>query len=44
MFPVEVKRGEVVQIKGGAVHHDSLIGKQYGSKVTHMCMSQISTT
>ena len=33
MFPVQVERGKVNQIKGGAVHHDALIGKRYGSKV-----------
>lgn len=33
MFPIRVERGQVIQIKGGAIHHDSLIGKLYGSKV-----------
>ena len=33
MFPVQVELGKVNQIKGGAVHHDTLIGKRYGSKV-----------
>jgi tRNA A58 N-methylase Trm61 len=32
-LPVEVRRGEVIQVRAGAVHHSSLIGKQYGSKV-----------
>ena len=33
MFPVTVTRGSVIQVKGGAVHHDDVIGKPYGSKV-----------
>ena len=33
MFPVQIERGKIVQIKGGAIHHDSIIGKLYGSKV-----------
>jgi len=33
MFSICVERGKVVQIKGGAIHHDALIGKQYGTKV-----------
>lgn len=32
-LPVEVRRGEVIQVRGGAVHHSSLIGREYGSKV-----------
>lgn len=35
IFPVRVERGKVIQVRGGAVHHDSLIGKDYGSKVRH---------
>ena len=33
MFSVSVQRGHVIQVKGGAVHHDALIGKEFGSKV-----------
>ena len=33
MFPVTVTRGLVIQVRGGAVHHDDLVGKPYGSKV-----------
>ena len=33
MFPVTVTKGHVIQVRGGAVHHDDLIGKPYGSKV-----------
>ena len=33
MFPVTVTRGLVIQVRGGAVHHDDLVGKLYGSKV-----------
>lgn len=35
IFPVKVERGKVIQVRGGAVHHNSLIGKEYGSKVRH---------
>lgn len=35
MFSIKVERGQVTQIKGGAIHHDSLIGKQYGARVGH---------
>lgn len=34
-FAVRVERGRVIQVKGGAVYHDYLIGKEYGSKVNH---------
>ena len=34
MQPVVVQQGHVIQVKGGAVHHNSLIGKEYGSKVS----------
>ena len=37
MFPVTVCRSHVIQVRGGAVHHDDLIGKQYGSKVFIIC-------
>lgn len=33
MVSIRVERGAVMQIKGGAIHHDSLIGKEYGSRV-----------
>ena len=33
IFPVKVERGKVIQVRGGAVHHNSLIGKEYGCKV-----------
>ena len=33
MFPVTVTKGHVIQVRGGAVHHDDLVGKPYGSKV-----------
>ncbi len=33
VFPVVVEMGKIIQIKGGAIHHESLIGKPYGSKV-----------
>ncbi len=32
-YAVEVQRGRVIQVKGGAVHHSDVIGKSYGSKV-----------
>jgi len=35
IFPVKVERGKVIQVRGGAVHHNSLVGKEYGSKVRH---------
>lgn len=39
MIPVVVKSGEVTQVKGGAILHNSLIGKQFGSKVSHIHLS-----
>ncbi len=34
MFAVKIESGAVTQVKGGAVHHDGLIGKTFGSKVS----------
>ena len=36
MFPVTVTPGHVIQVRGGAVHHDDLVRKPYGSKVRDM--------
>lgn len=37
LVPIVVKKGEVTQVKGGAVMHDGLIGVKFGSKVlNHM--------
>ena len=46
MFAVKVDSGSVSQVKGGAIHHDALIGKTFGSKVstphTHTCTTCVS--
>ena len=34
MWPVQVERGKLIQVRGGAVHHETLIGMEYGSKVS----------
>ena len=33
MWPVQVERGKLIQVRGGAVRHEALIGVEYGSKV-----------
>ena len=44
MFPVTVTKGHVIQVRGGAVHHDDIVGKPYGSKVLSLWWHRTTIT